>query len=141
MHVVLIKRVVLDRIAADELDVVYRRWKRPTVVAGGSLRTAVGILAVESVERTSLAAITAAEAQRAGYESKAALVRELSRRAEGDVYRIGVRFTGADPRIALRERADMDKNEMIDLQASLDRLDQASRRGPWTGPLLDRLGE
>ena len=92
----LINRAVLDRIRAGEIDLQFRRWRRPTVKPGGSLRTAIGMLAIDTVDKVGLRAITPADARRAGYPSRAALVRDLSRRPEGDVYRIGLRFGGAD---------------------------------------------
>lgn len=132
---------MLDRIVSGEIDVVYRRWKRPTVAGGGSLRTSVGMLAIDSVDRTSLRAITAADAYRAGYRSRAALVRDLKQRADSDVYRIAVRFGGADPRIKLREDATLTDDDLIELKSRLARLDRASRRGPWTEQTLRLLAE
>lgn len=135
----LLKRALLERIAAGEVDVVFRRWKRPTVRSGGSLRTAVGMLAIDAVDRVSLRAVTVAEARRAGYESKAALERDLSQRQEGEVYRIRVHLAGPDPRLELRERAELTDDEMAELRARLDRLDRASVRGPWTVEVLRLL--
>ena len=40
----------LRRIAAGEVTVAFRRWRRPTVKAGGVLRTRLGVLAIESVD-------------------------------------------------------------------------------------------
>ncbi|MGI9604571.1 MAG: hypothetical protein ACR2P0_00400 [Acidimicrobiales bacterium] len=137
----LLKRVVLDQIVAGEIDLVFRRWKRPTVAAGGSLRTSVGMLAIESVDRTSLRAVTTDDAKRAGFESRAALLRELSSRDVGDVYRIAVRHAGDDPRVALRENADLDDDELAQLVARLERLDRSSKRGPWTAIMLRLLAD
>ena len=39
----LIKRATLDAIVAGKVTLAFRRWKRPTVRAGGRLRTAVGV--------------------------------------------------------------------------------------------------
>ena len=107
----LIKRVVLDRIAAGEIDLVYRKWRKPTVKAGGQLRTSVGMLDIVAVDKVAVGRITAADAGRAGYDTKAALVRELDSRTEGDVYRIEVKPGGEDPRIALRDNADLSDAE------------------------------
>jgi hypothetical protein len=137
----LLRRAVLDRIVAGEIDLVFRRWKRPTVTAGGSLRTSVGMLGIKCVERVAASSITAEQARRAGYATKAALVRELSRRTDGDLYRIGVRFVGADPRITLREDGTLSDGDFDELCARLDRLDRASKRGPWTKQILRLLAE
>lgn len=132
---------MLDRIVSGEIDVAYRRWKRPTVATGRSLRTAVGMLAIDSVDRTTLSAITADEACRAGFDSKAALLRELSQRTDGDLYRIALHFAGSDPRVELRESADLTDDDVAELERRLARLDKASKRGPWTGQVLRILAE
>ncbi len=132
----LIKRVVLDRIAAGELDTVLRRQKRPTVKAGGTLRTAVGVLDIAAVETVELSEITTDDARRAGYESLDEAIAELTRKPEGRFYRVRVRLAGPDPRIELRERDELSAAELAELSGRLDRLDRASRRGPWTREVL-----
>ena len=47
----LIRRNVLESIRAGRIRLAFRRWKRPTVRAGGTLRTAVGVLQIEAVDR------------------------------------------------------------------------------------------
>lgn len=135
----LIKRVVLDRIAAGEIDLVYRKWRKPTVKAGGQLRTSVGMLDIVAVDRVPASRITAADAGRAGYETKAALVRELDSRTEGDIYRIEVALGGEDPRIALRDNADLGDDDRSELDTRLARLDKVSKTGPWTRTYLELL--
>lgn len=106
---------VLARIQAGEIDLVFRRWRRPSVKTGGTLRTAIGVLAIESVDAVD--GFTVKEAKRAGYASTADLERDLAPYAEHQLYRIAVRLAGPDPRIALRaavvfspqERARLDK--------------------------------
>lgn len=137
----LIKRVVLDRIAAGEIDLVFRRWRKPTVKAGGQLRTAVGMLDIAAVDRVGVSRITAADAARAGYDTRAALLRELDSRTEGDIYRIEVHPGGEDPRIALRNNGDLSDEDRAELDTRLARLDAASRTGPWTRAYLELLAE
>ena len=132
----LFKRAFLDGIASGEITVAFRRWTRPTVRAGGTLKTAVGLLAIDSVERVSAEAITETEARRAGYSSLGALMAELDSRNEGEIYRIELRLAGPDPRIALRERADLSGEELAALRKRLARLDGASPVGPWTLAVL-----
>ncbi|KAG1647377.1 hypothetical protein GQR58_030650 [Nymphon striatum] len=83
--------------------------------------------------------ITAAEATRAGFESKEALLTELDSRDEGDIYRITVEYGGVDPRIALRENANLTADDIAELAAKLARLDKVSKRGPWTTTFLNVL--
>ena len=137
----LIRRVVLDRIAAGEIDLVFRRWRKPTVRAGGQLRTAVGMLDINGVDQVAVASISVADARRAGYESRAALVRDLRSRPTGDVYRIEVRLGGADPVLARREQASLSSDDLAELSLRLSRLDRVSKRGPWTVALLRVLAD
>lgn len=136
----LIKRAFLDGIAAGDITLAFRRWTRPTVRAGGTLKTAVGMLAIESVERVPAEAITEDEARRAGYPSRDALMAELDARDQGEIHRIELRLAGPDPRIALRERADLSGEELAALRKRLDRLDAASPAGPWTLAVLRLIG-
>jgi hypothetical protein len=129
----------LQRIAAGEVTVAFRRWRRPTVKAGGALHTRVGVLAIESVDEVEPEQITDADARRAGRPDRAAVLASL--RAEGRLYRIGVHLAGPDPRIALRERTDLGAAERAELDRRLGRLDTASRHGPWTARVLGLIAE
>lgn len=137
----LLKRAVLDRMVAGEIDLVFRRWRKPTVKAGGQLRTSVGMLDIVAVDKVGIGRISAADARRAGYETRAALVDELASRSDGDVYRIQVAPGGEDPRIALRNDADLTAQDRADIDARLARLDQASKTGPWTRAYLLLLAD
>lgn len=136
----LLTRKALDEIVAGEIDIVFRRWKRPTVKTGGSLRTAVGMLSIRSVDKISLSSISVPDAQRAGYRTKSALLDELSQRS-GDVYRIELTYAGADPRIELRENTDLSPEDLDMLRDRLDAMDRRSDRGPWTRSTLELLAQ
>jgi hypothetical protein len=134
---VLFKQETLRGIEAGEVTLAFRRWRRPTVKAGGTLRTRAGVLAIESVEPIEEEAISDADARRAGAADRADLIARL--RPEGTLYRIEFRLAGPDPRIALRERADLDDDERAAIDARLARLDAASRHGPWTATVLELI--
>ena len=136
----LFKRLFLDGIVSGEITAAFRRWTRPTVRAGGTLKTAVGVLAIDSVEQVPPGVITEAEARRAGYPSRDALMAELDAREQGEIYRIELRYAGPDPRIALRARAELSGEELAALRKKLDRLDGASPVGPWTLAVLRLIG-
>jgi hypothetical protein len=128
---VLIRRADLDAIVAGNRDLAFRRWNRPTVKTGGTLTTVVGVLAIDAVDRIEASDVTDAEAIRAGFESRGSLLAELAGRP-GDLYRIRLHWSGEDPRVALRERAEVSSEEMSEIRARLERYDAASRNGPWT---------
>ena len=132
----LFRRRFLDGIRAGEVTLAFRRWERPRARAGGRQRTAIGVLAIDSVDGVDRDEITAADARRAGFDSLDDLLAELEADSERPIWRIELRWAGDDPRRALRERADLDPEEVDELRARLERLDRASRHGPWTRDLL-----
>lgn len=131
----LIKRRFLDGIVDGSVDLQFRRWRRPMVKLGGTMRTAVGVLEVVAVDVVAADRITTRDARRAGYDSVADLLAQATNR-EGDLYRIRLRYVGEDPRVALREDAELDPETLAEIEARLDRLDRASPRGPWTRQVL-----
>ncbi len=135
----LIRKSELERIAAGEITVAFRRWRRPTVAAGGTLRTAIGELAIESVDRIREEEIGDADARGAGFTGVESLRAELARRSEGELYRIRFRVKGPDPRLELRERSELGEEEWREVLLRLDRLDRASRTGPWTQRALEAI--
>ena len=86
-----------------------------------------------SVEPISVSRITPGDATRAGYASRAELLRELATfRDDGQLYRIELQLAGPDPRAVLREHADLSDDEVAELTRRLARFDAASTHGPWT---------
>jgi hypothetical protein len=136
---VLFRRRSLDGIRAGEITLAFRRWDRPRARAGGRQRTVVGELAIDSVEPVKRSEIRAADAARAGHASRAELLAELDARGKAQIWRIELHWAGEDPRRSLRERADLDAAELAALGARLERLDAASRHGPWTRETLDLI--
>ncbi len=127
----LFRQADLDAIAAGERQLAFRRWRRPTVRAGGTLKTSVGLLSIDAVERISPTAISQADAKSAGFASRAELLEALSSR-EGDLYRIQFHLAGPDPRIALRRKTTLSADELDTVAKRLARLDAVSARGAWT---------
>ena len=135
----LIKRDVLERIKAGEIDLQFRRWKRPTVKSGGSLKTRVGVLSIGAVEVVGLDDLTDGEAERAGFRDAGELVTWLESTRPGEVYRIEVHYQGEDPRAALREQTDLDEAELAAIVAKLEQMDARSTIGPWTARAMELI--
>ena len=74
---------------------------------GGTLVTPVGVLAIDALEVVDPATITEADARRAGHASRDDVLEMLAQKPTGDVYRVTFHVAGEDPRIALRERAEL----------------------------------
>lgn len=130
----LFKAKVLEKIGRGEVTLAFRRWEKPTVQAGGTLRTAAGVLAIDSVD--ALETVPEDDVRAAGYVSHEDLLRDL--RPEGVLYRIAFHVMGADPREALRESDTLDASQIADLEGQLEKLD---RSGSWTGAVLSMIAE
>ncbi len=134
----LIRRAQLEAIQNGTVTLQFRRWRKPTVKTGGTLRTAIGVLAIDRVDVVSLEALTVRDARAAGYDSLASL-RQHVEPGDGDVYRISLHFAGADPRGALRQQSALSVEEHDALRTKLDRLDARSNHGPWTWRTLELI--
>jgi hypothetical protein len=130
---------VLDAIRDGQVDLAFRRWERARVRPGSRLRTAVGVLEVQTVEVVERSSLGQDEARRAGFDSRDALLAMLDERGRGEIHRIELRYAGADPRVALRAKADLSEDELGEIARKLERFDQASHHGPWTRTVLELI--
>ncbi len=136
----LIKNVILDDIKAGRISLIFRRWKRPGVKAGGTQMTQRGVLAIDSVDVVTERNLTNEDAIAAGFESKKELLAQLIERDEPtEIYRIAVRFAGEDPRKELRQNADLSPDEIAEIIAKVRKLDAGSKRGNWTQMYLQMI--
>lgn len=135
----LIRQTTLAKIRAGEITLQFRRWKRPTVKAGGTLLTSIGQLAIEAVDRLAPEQIRDPDARRAGHADADSLRAELATR-EGDVYRIRLRLLGEDPRKAMRA-AIPKAAELDELVRKVEGFDRRSRSGPWAVAALRAIQE
>ncbi len=114
------------------VTVAFRRWKRPTVKAGGTLRSPAGVLGIDELTPIDPDDVTDDDARAAGYESRDEALADL--RPEGTLYRIRFHRIGDDPRAELRARDALGADEIADLQASVRRLD-------WAIPTLQLIAD
>lgn len=134
----LIKKNILERIKSGNVTLAFRRWRRPTVKSGGTLRTAIGELSIKHVAKTTARKISDDDARCAGYDNKAAMLVDLGSR-EGDYYRIQLAYAGADARIALREDDALSDAELANIVKRLSRMDARAAGGPWTATVLGAI--
>ncbi|MYV99806.1 hypothetical protein [Streptomyces sp. SID3343] len=130
---------VLTGIVSGEVDLVFRRWRRPAVRPGTRVRTAVGVLEVGTVEPVSESNVTEDDAHRAGAASRADLLAYQRQGEDRQLYRIGIRFAGEDPRVELRQDTDLSAADLDAIVAGLARLDAHSSHGPWTTAMLELI--
>jgi hypothetical protein len=134
------RKNVLDRIVAGDVDLAFRRWVRPTVKAGGTLRTQAGMLRIDSVTPCDLDDITEDDARRAGIEL-GELRAFLESKPDGDVYRVVLGGFVTDPRETLRKDDQLSDQAFADVVERLHRLDRSSRHGQWTHTVLALIAE
>ena len=135
----LFRQADLAAIAAGEITVAFRRWKRPMARAGGTQQTPAGVLAFDAVERVD--DVTDADARRAGLRRRrrgAGAAARARRRPVPDP--LPRRRAGPADRAA-RRRRPLDRSERAAIAARLARLDRASRHGPWTEATLRAIAD
>lgn len=137
----LLRRETLEKIDAGLIDLVFRRWKRPTVKSGGSLRTSAGLLEIRSVQRVEAADLDEKDASRAGFDELPSLLRMLDTRDQGDIFRVEVGGLTPDPRVELREQSDLAPEDIEGISHQLASLDSRSKTGPWTRSYLQVIAE
>jgi hypothetical protein len=136
----LIKDEVIEKIKTGEITTLFRRWSRPGAKAGGTQMTQGGVIGVDTVDVVTEHEITDLDARSAGYPSRDKLLSGLSYR-DDPIYRIRVHFAGADPRIELREKDDIGDDELKEIIAKLEKLDNNSKRGAWTQDYLQVIAD
>lgn len=119
-------------LADGTVTVAFRRWKRPTVRAGGTLRTPGGLLAVDEVRRIDPDEVDEEDARAAGHASREEALASL--RAEGDLYRVRFHPAGTDPREVLRAETEI-------APAVAERLLRSLRRLDWAVPALRLIAD
>jgi hypothetical protein len=91
----LIKREVLEAIRDGRIDLQFRRWTRPTVKPGGTLKTRLGLMKIGRVDEMNPEDVTEADARRAGFKDVADFRRWLATMKEGPLFqRIEISWLG-----------------------------------------------
>ncbi len=91
----LIKLDVLEAIKRGEIDLQFRRWSRPTVKPGGTLRTKLGLMRIGRVDEMRPEDVSVADARRAGFRDLEDFRKWLSTMKEGPIFqRIEISYAG-----------------------------------------------
>src|SRR5262245_2657518 len=106
-------------LADGSVKLAFRRWRRPRARSGAWQRVPTGGIEIDAVEVVEPTDVTKADAHRAGFTSRAALLAEVDKFGEGDLYRIRFHFVGADPRVGLRNRDTLSDAERAALERRL----------------------
>jgi hypothetical protein len=130
---------VAQGVADGSVTLAFRRWKKQDVRPGQEFVTSAGKVRVEDVTVVDPDAITDDEARQAGWPDAARLRKRLAPDESLPTYRVRLSHAGADPRVALRESAELSADDLADLDRRLERLDRASSHGPWTLHYLELI--
>jgi hypothetical protein len=94
----LIKLEILEAIKRGEITLQFRRWTRPSVKPGGTLKTKVGLLRIGHITEMSPSDVTTVDAKKAGFKDVADFQRWLGTMKQGPLFhRIEVSYAGPTP--------------------------------------------
>ena len=94
----LIKLENLEAIKRGDVTLQFRRWTRPSVKPGGTLKTKIGLLRIGKITEMSPEDVTAADARKAGFADVAEFRRWLDTMKQGPLFqRIEVSYIGPAP--------------------------------------------
>ena len=88
----LIKREILEAIKRGEITLQYRRWRRRSVKAGGTLKTKVGILQIGEITPITVDDVTEVDVRRAGFVDVPDFLKWLETMKPGELDRIEISF-------------------------------------------------
>lgn len=116
-------------IKSGNISLAFRRWEKPNMKEGSTIRNEMGVIGIDSVQRIEEDSITKTDARKAGYDTVEELLKDVNKFPKGSIYKIKLRYESADPRIELREQTNLSDKEFQKIKSKLDRLDKT--RGPW----------
>lgn len=134
-------------IARGELTQAYRHWKRPQAKAGARHRLGpAGMIEIVDVAEADPAGVTAHDAMRSGFASRAELAVDIEKYAKqypgNTLYCVRFRFVDEqDPRSVLAGDQALSDADIVAIAAKLDRMDTRSPHGPWTRETLRLISE
>ena len=133
----LFRQKFLDGIRDGTITLVFRRWRRPSVRAGGTLLTPVGQLGITSVGEVAITRISEADARSPDTSRATSSWLNCARTTLE-------RFTGSSSvrcvrihAVASRQAATLADRERDEIDTRLQRLDARAADGPWTARTLD----
>ena len=82
----LLKREVVEAIRDGRITLQFRRWTRPSVKAGGTLKTRLGLIRIGRIDDLTPEDVTAADARRAGFADLDEFHRWLDSMKQGPLF-------------------------------------------------------
>lgn len=121
-------------LVSGAITLTFRRWQKPHVRVGGRYRChPIGVLLVDDVKVVTAKGIAAADAKRAGFDSRAALLDYLAELGPLDdsteIWRVELHHAGDGDRVDLAMVDTLDDAAVSEIEKKLRKLDE---RRKWT---------
>ena len=139
----LFKKAFFDGLTSGAITLTFRRWDKPHVRPGGRYRChPIGVLEVDAITRVAVATITAADATKAGFPTRDALVGYLAELGPIDdaseVWRVELHHGGDGDRVEIALDDKLDREAVDAITAKLARLDRDEAWTKRTLALIDK---
>ncbi len=128
----LFKQAQLYGIKSGLVSLAFRKWKSARVRKGSLIKTSVGQIEILSITEIERGDISNEEAKSSGSKNLNELLNILDTRAQGQIFRIEVKYHSPDPRIKLRQDIDINSEEINAIKRKLDQMNRFSKYGDWT---------
>lgn len=134
----LFKKPFWEGLVSGAITITFRRWQKPHVRVGGRYRChPIGVLEVEEVGLVKVRSITAADAKKAGFESRDALVAYLAELGplddDTEVHRVVLHHGGDGDRVEIALDDALSPEDVATIAKKLERMDA---KEPWTKKTL-----
>ena len=138
----LISRATAEGIADGSVTLAFRRWDRPRVRPGGTQRTVAGVVRFDTVEEVDPDTPDRGRRRAGPASARWPNCSGCSPAATGaHVYRMEVCLAGADPRVALREQAELSDDDRRAVDDAAGPLGRRPATAPWTREVLRLIAE
>lgn len=137
-RVLLFKKPFHEGLVSGRITLTFRRWERAHVRVGGRYRChPIGVLEVDAIDVVPVRAITTADARRAGFASRDALLAFLAELGPVDddttVHRVALHHGGDGDRVEIALDARLGDADVVAIREKLARMDA---KGAWTKKTL-----
>ena len=137
----LFKQEFHQRIVDDTITTTYWWWKTARVKVGNTYRlNSEGVVKVDGIRSLAMSDISEYEAQVSGFESREALIAQMTRSGtigeDSSVFRVAFHYVSSDRNPFADVSDDVTVDELRALSQRLQKMDSRDRRGSWTAQTL-----
>jgi hypothetical protein len=141
----LFQRRFHEGLVSGAVTVTFRTWEKPHVKAGGRYRChPIGVLEVDRVDRVRVADITAKDAKKSGFPSRAELLALLAATGgctladDAELWRVEFHHGGDGDRVEIALEDKLTPADVEDIEKRLARFDA---KRAWTAQTLALIGK